>query len=457
MSATTAPRIGAAVAGRVARGGVAALAIHIGGAGLTYCAQLLIARSIGAAGFGVYAYVFAWITVLAYCAALGFDVSMLRFVAAYQAQGAWPLLRGVIRYGERRAAACGFGIALAGILAIKLAASGLSPDLANTFLVGFLLVPLWALLWIRSSIVRAFGGVVSALAPDRMIRDGLLLAMIGAASLVPGWRMGAPAVMGATLVSSAVGLGLVTLALHRWKPAAVRRIAPEYASGTWARVALPLVVIGVADVVLNRTGVVLLGWTGHTTDAGIYALAFNVAFLAALPRAAVSALLAPAISDLFVRVDRAGLQALATKTALWTLAGAACIAIPAELLAEPILTWFGRSFAAGVPALRILLIGQLVTAGAGSQLYLLTMTGHERSVALLMLATAAVNGAACAGFIGLLGLTGAAIATTMTVVGWNAAMALLIWRYLGLIPGGIAALKVRTSTQAYAVDGGKVS
>ena len=55
----------AGLAGRIARGGVAACVSHGGGAGLTYGAQLLIARTVGADGFGIYAYVFAWMTVLA--------------------------------------------------------------------------------------------------------------------------------------------------------------------------------------------------------------------------------------------------------------------------------------------------------------------------------------------------------------------------------------------------------
>jgi O-antigen/teichoic acid export membrane protein len=446
MSEARAPA-GAALTGRVARGGIAAFAVQVVGAGLTYCAQLLIARSIGAGGYGIYAYVFAWMTVLAYCAALGFDVSMLRFVSAYRAQGAWALLRGVIRYAERRTAAFGCIIVLVGALVIRSLAGALPPGLANTFLVGLLLVPVWALLWIRSSIVRAFGGVVSALAPDRVIRDGVLLGIVAIAHLALGWGMGAPSVMGATLVSSVVGLGLVSLAMRQRTPRAISGIAPEYAGRIWARAALPLVTIGVAEVAMNRTGVVLLGWTGQTTAAGIYALAFNIAFLTALPRTAVNALLAPAISDLFVRGDRVALQALATKAALWTLLGAACIALPVALLAEPVLGWFGRDFAAGVPALRILLIGQVVVAGAGSQLYLLTMTGHERSAAVLMLAAAAGNAAAAAGFISLLGLTGAAIATTLTLVAWNVAMALLVWRYLGLVPGVLAAARMSPGTR----------
>src|SRR6266566_7528857 len=60
-----------------------------------------------------------------------------------------------------------------------------SLELRNTFLVGFIL-PLWALLWIRCSIVRAFGGVVLALVPDRVVRDGLLLVLVMLASPLLG-------------------------------------------------------------------------------------------------------------------------------------------------------------------------------------------------------------------------------------------------------------------------------
>jgi len=443
-------RGGAGALGRqLARSGVTALAIHVGGAGLTYCAQLVIARSIGAHGFGVYAYVLAWATLLAYCAALGFDVSMLRFVAAYRAQGSWGLLRGVIRYGEHRALASGICIAFAGSLLATIWAAG-QPELARTFMAGLLLVPVLALLWIRAAIVRALGGVASALAPNSIVRDGTLLVLLGLASLVPGCRLSAPVVMGGTVVTAALALGLVSLAVRRRMPRAAAAAVPAYEASTWLRVVLPFVALGFADVAMNRAGVVLLGWTGRTTDAGIYALAFNIAFMATLPRAAINALFAPTISDRFVRSGRDALQPLATQSALYTLLGALGVAIPAAVFAGPVLTWFGHDFAAGVPALRILLLGQVVAAGAGSQLYLLTMTGHERGAALLALAMVVANVAAGACFIHLFGLLGAAIATTATLIVWNAAMAVLIWRRLRLLPGAIAALRAMPGTRAWA-------
>jgi O-antigen/teichoic acid export membrane protein len=144
---------------------------------------------------------------------------------------------------------------------------------------------------------------------------------------------------------------------------------------------------------------------------------------------------APTISSLFTRKDQVTLQALVTKAASWTLSAALCIALVLAILAEPILTWFGKDFAAGAPALRILLVGQVIAASYGSQLSVLTMTEHERGAAALLILSAAVNVVASIVFISMLGLTGAAIATTIALIVWNVAMAFFISRHLRLLPG----------------------
>src|SRR5580700_10984455 len=132
--------------GRVARGGATAFAIYLAGAGLTYGSQLLIARMVGVDTFGIYSYVYAWMVVLAYCATLGFDVALLRFLPAYQAEDAWALLKGIILYAQRRAAAVGISVISVGMLIILVIAPEIPAEIRNTFLVGFALVPVWALL-----------------------------------------------------------------------------------------------------------------------------------------------------------------------------------------------------------------------------------------------------------------------------------------------------------------------
>jgi O-antigen/teichoic acid export membrane protein len=277
--------------------------------------------------------------------------------------------------------------------------------------------------------------------PDKVVRDGLLLVLVVLATLGLSLHTDAPLVMMATLIGSIAALGLSSVAMRRLRPGVFTVMPPEYAAATWRHAAVPLVIIAAAEALLNRTGVVLLGWFGETREAGIYNLAFNIAFLVVLPRTAINTLFAPTISSLFTRRDQATLQALVTKAASWTLCAAVCIALVLAVLADPILTWFGKDFSEGVPALRILLVGQVIAASYGSQLSVMTMTEHERGAAALLILSAVVNVVASIVFIGMLGLPGAAIATTIALIIWNVAMACFISRHLRLLPGVLGMLR----------------
>jgi O-antigen/teichoic acid export membrane protein len=433
-----AKRVDKATIRRLGWSSVLAFGTYGAGAAVTYLSQLVVARAIGLESYGIYSYVLAWITIMGYLAALGFDVSLLRLVPAYRAQGMSHLAHGVIQYAERRSAMMALGIILFGLTMVVLLRNKQAAELTQTFLVGLAIVPILALLWIRVSIVRAFGGVVSALAPDRLVRDGLLLIFITCLVLGGRAHITAPAVMTATLVSSLVGLGLVTWARCRWWLLPKVGLPPAYAAREWRRTALPLVAIAVAEAAINRTGVVSLGWAAYTADAGVYALVFNVTSVVVLPRIAVNTRFAPMVAELFVQRDQTGLQELITKAASWTLIGAACIALPLFFLAQPILAWFGPGFQAAVLPMRVLLVSQVIAAGAGSQIFLMTMTGQERSAAVVVVLAALGNFLLTMPLVHLYGLTGAAVANAITLLVWNVVMATLIYKKLGAVPGMLA-------------------
>jgi O-antigen/teichoic acid export membrane protein len=275
-----------------------------------------------------------------------------------------------------------------------------------------------------------------------MVREGVLLSIVAVLSVGLGWHLSASGVMAATVIGAGVGLALASLGVQRRRPHQVYGVAPTYDAPTWRRAALPLVIIGAAEALMNRTGVILLGWVADTKAAGIYSVVFNVAFVTALPRMAINTLFAPAISSLHVRKDKEMLQGLITTAASWTLGSASCIAVVLFVLAEPLLAWFGPGYEVGVPALRILLIGQVIVASGGSQLYVMTMTGYERSAAALLVSSTIANAAGNIMLIGWFGLTGAAIGTAAALVGWNAVMAVFLWRRLSVLPGVLAMRRV---------------
>ncbi len=190
---------------RLARGAANAFLINIAGTGLAFLSQLLLARVLGVAGYGAYAYVMAWVTVLALLATLGFQTGMLRFVSAYCAREEWPLLRGVLRYAMQR-------VSLA-----RARRSGSSPP-ASSSRSGDRLgpgsralswsaarsCPSWRCRRSAESIVRAFGGVALALAPQALLRPAIVLAVVGVWGVLLSLPIGPQGAMAVTLLATAL-------------------------------------------------------------------------------------------------------------------------------------------------------------------------------------------------------------------------------------------------------------
>ena len=67
--------------------------------------------------------------------------------------------------------------------------------------------------------------------------------------------------------------------------------------------------------------------------------------------------------------------------------------------------------------------------------------GHERNAAALLVACTVANVALTAFLARWFGLTGAAVATTATLIAWNLGMMHYIWRRLQILPGLLGSVR----------------
>jgi O-antigen/teichoic acid export membrane protein len=425
----------------IAASSFGALSVYAAGAGLSYISQLLVARTIGADSFGIYSYVLAWVTLLAYLSTLGFHVSLLRFVPAYRAKQRWSLARGVIQYSQRGALGVGLCVILIGACIILARYKFMLPELAMTFLLGIVTVPIISQHLISASVVRAFGGIVKALAPERVVRDGVLLIVVAIASWSGVFLLDAKLAMAASLIGALATLGVLKFFFGQLRPVELEGERPVFAVREWLQPTLPIMFIVVADTLMSRSGVIVLGLTGNTRDAGVFAVALSMSLLTALPRMAVAAAFAPTVSDLYTRDDQTGLQALAAKASVLSLVGTLGIAIPLLLLNAPLLALFGQTYVAGAPLVIALVLAQVFAAACGPQQHIITMTGNERSGATIMITCAVANLTACMLAIDSYGTMGVALAMSATLVVWNLAMGVYIRQRLHMLPGLVSALE----------------
>jgi O-antigen/teichoic acid export membrane protein len=426
---------------RLARGSAGAFTINLVGTGVAFLAQLVLARVLGAESYGIYAYVSAWVAVLGLLATLGFQTGILRFASAYVAREEWGLARGVIRYAERRVVLAGLAVAAAGFVTILAYVGRLPSELAYTFLVGFAIVPALALLQVRASLLRAFGRVVAALAPNQLVRQLVILLGAGALGLALAEAVRAPLAIAVTLAATLLSLAVASFSLRRARPSAMAhaKIAEERA--VWRAAAAFMLLMAGAQILMRRADVLMLGWFADTTTAGIYTVACRITELVSFALTAVNIIFAPTISALHAQGDRASLQALVTMTAWWVTVSAVAVAAPLFIFAEASLRLFGEAFVAGADALRILLLGQLINAAAGSVAHLLTMTGLERQAAFIILAATVGSIALNAVLIPAFGMEGAAITSALTTAAWNVGMAVFLWTKLGIVPSILGSVR----------------
>lgn len=419
--------------GALARGSTIAFVVFSLGHLVNFVTQVVLARTMGRAEYGTFAWVSSWGVLLTVVAGIGLDTTALRMIPTYRTREQWGLLHGFLTYAGRLTVAISVALAATISLAILLA-SGFAPSERMTVLaVGVWIVPASAMLDLQTSVARAMRRLLLAYTPTRVLRYLALLVVVGglwAADV----RVDALRATIVALVSLALIVLVQGLLIRRRTDERVAAAPPERVSRDWLTIALPLLGIALTQSIMQRTDVLMIGSLMSPADVGVYNVATRVASMVTFVLAAVNAMAAPMIAQYHAAGDRARLQQLVTLVAHITFWPSLAIAAAMALFAVPLLDLFGAGFSEGRVSLLALLAGQVINAGAGSVGYILNMTGRERD-SLRVYATSAVFNV-IAVFVGirLAGIEGAAVATGLTIVLWNVWLHQLAVRNLGIYP-----------------------
>jgi O-antigen/teichoic acid export membrane protein len=416
------------------------LVVQVVGAGISYGMQVLLARLLHASDYGIYTYVFVWVTFVSLLAGLGFPAASIRFLPVYRVKGDWSRIYGFLRWASRITFATAIGVALCGVIAVEvLHVVGLMGS-PSAIMLGALLVPALAGSMLYTEIARAGNRVDVAFIPSLIVRPALIV--IGATALFV--VHGALATSGALAVTLIAAYGVLAVQYlftrHLFDGPEVEP-RPVVELGEWFGVGISLLAASAFVVTLMQVDIVIVGALRGSREAGIYAAASKTATLVAFVIVAVNAAAAPQFASLWALRRTEELQRLVTKLASLIFWPSLAIAAGIAALSGPILALFGHEFSDARAALLVLLVGQVINAAAGSVGYLLTLTGHHREAtrALGLSALACILLAAAG--VSAFGLVGAALGTTIGFLLWNGALYWLVVRRLGIYPSIFNALR----------------
>lgn len=392
------------------------LMLRCGAALFAFLATLILARSLGVAGYGTYAWAVAWASIMQIVTTFGFDILAIREFAAHKVGAAWSTMRGLLRTGP-------ITILLGStVISLLLIAGGLlfvDPTQQLTFVIAVAFVPILALTMACQGAIQGLGSVAASRLPNDFVGPIAYLGLLVLGWRVFGLRQSAPvavALQGAAIVI-AFFFGLVLL--RRALPAQVALADAQPVVRRWLRQAIPLGLLNSLAIALAQVDIVLLGILRNSTQVGLYSTSARVASFVGIAELAVNAAYLPVVARLAAanRIDR-----LRTGAPLVTLGAtllSVVLAAPLIVFAPEVLGLFGSSFSGGAFILRLLCLAFVVSAAAGQNGTLLMMTKHIRPMMIGSGVALVTNVGLNLIFIPAQAARGAAIAWLLSAIVWN--------------------------------------
>ena len=185
---------------------------------------------------------------------------------------------------------------------------------------------------------------------------------------------------------------------------------------------------------MEWSGVLLTGIFSNSSNVAIFSVANRVAMLTSLILISINLIAAPRYSSYFHNNEISKMRSTFYLCSKIIITLAFPILVFIILFSDQIMSFFGDEYYQGAIILKILIVGQFITALCGSVEEILNMTGHEndmRNIRIFSLLIAFFFGSF---LISLYGALGAAISTTLALSVQNLLAAYFVKIRLGWNP-----------------------
>ena len=381
---------------------------------LQFAVGVVLARALGPASLGIYAFSMAVVQLLAVAGQFGFPAFLVRGIAVAQARDSPGEIRALIVGAT--GLVLGLSLLIAGSAGLAVWVLGdIGRDVLDAALVtALLLVPLLALVATGSGAIRGLGHVLFGQLPDQIMRPLAFLALlIGLAVL--GERLTPERALLMHAAAAALAIVMAAMLLMRLAPPETRASQTEIRHRALLRQSLPFVLLAGAQVLNHQTDVLMLGVMRPQEEVGLYRAALQVADGMNMVLIALSMTIAPHLARLHTHQDWPGLQQLLIYAHRTGAAVLLPFALGTAIFSGPLLSYvFGLPYLPAAQALAILVLGKVAYAIVGYSGLALSMFGQAGIAAMMTGATIILNVALNALLIPFFGIEGAAVGTIVS-------------------------------------------
>ncbi len=407
-----------------------AFLIRVAAAALAFISQVMLARWMGSHEFGVYVYVFTWVMLFGGLVDIGLASSAQRFIPLYTEKGAWAHLRGFLSGSRWLTFWIAIVISAAGALIIRSLDHWLDEYTIIPLYIGCLILPVYGVMHVQDGIARSYNWPNLALLPPFVIRQLLVIGLMGAA-----YVGGVPTDATTGIVIAAISIWVCAigqyLILTRKLTTEVPQGPKSYNIPQWIAVSVPMFLVDSLYMLLMYVDVLILKQFRSPEEIAIYYAAAKTLALVSFVYFAVSAASAHKFSEYYEAGDHNKLAIFVRDSIRWTFWPSLAAVIIVLACGWPLLRLFGERFVSGYPLMFVLAIGILARAAIGPGERFLSMLGQQKLCALTALAALVTNLALCFALIPTYGIIGAGIATSVAFVVESAMIFIIAKRRLG--------------------------
>lgn len=411
----------------VTRGVSGTILLKVGSGGLAFAMFSLAAHAMSPDAFGDFATWLAIAQIASVVGLVGQEMLLVRFLNEYQVNDQASLIKGVLRSSLK--ISC-----LAMLIAIS--AIGILADVRGES-------------WLMLLVVCAFTAVNAGLMLGSQIARSLVSILMGEGNREFFWRVAVVLVLigvlfghgrlepieliGLIAIAMAVGLAVQIVSIARTLPD-LRNVPARTETSRWRASALRFWLASLLEAANQYFDVILVYWMLDPATAGVYFAASRLANMFAMLSAALYTFAARRLPSLYFgkkhqEFERT-LQLMAEVTAL-------CVAVGVPMIwfgAPYLLGLFGPHFALQQWVLIVLSIGTAFQAAGGPAAAILQLTGHEGKYVPVVAANVVLRLLGFVVLIPWLGVLGAAISATMSLVLATIALNLLCRRLTRVDP-----------------------
>lgn len=427
-------KAGAGDVSTLATGAVVSLAGRIIGAGAVAALQIVLARSLGAERFGLFAIGWTILNIGSIVATVGLQNGVTRFGSVYW-RNKPSALKGVVVVAIGLSLISGAVASAVLILTSPWLSASIfhQPGLRQLLVIFAFAFPLATGLKVCAAATRVSQRMeYGALSEDfgqafvALVLVGLLLwAGYGLAGAVVGY-----------VLSYALALILAAYFVVRVFSSFLKsRLSMEIHPGRLLAFSSVTVLANLFSILISRMDRLFIGHFMGAMDVGTYqALAqSSVVFLTVL--GSLNAIFSPMIAEVYHNGQVRRLEELYRVSTRWGVYICLPIFLVFLLVPGQVMTVvFGQAYATGAGPLAMLSAAQLINVATGGVGFVLLMTGREKQWTAISGVAAALNIALSVVLIPRWGLMGAALASSVTVIGLYGAGLLLAKRQLGIWP-----------------------